>query len=193
MRLFFLPISTRKAILYCERKARDKTSESTIARKVTDKANQTWTNWERAEKGWKKHLTAFGNKVLSQIPMEEWSLKSVPPLSKQIKREILADIKSNGGSQERRSSGARGAAIVSKAKTEVDVLFPGSFLKEENVLSRIQNLAIERKPLHRRRFWWSLVGMPVVAPLALIPMFVRKAQSVELKKLALSVRMLICS
>ena len=174
MRLFFLPISTRRAILYCERIAHDKTSESTITKKVTDKANQTWTNWERAKSGWKKHLTVFGNKVLSRIPMEEWSLKSVPPLSKQIKREILADIGASGGSQAKKALGARGASVVAKAKTEVNVLFPGSFLKEESVLSRLQQLAVERKPLHRRRFWWSLIGMPAVAPFALIPMFVTK-------------------
>jgi len=92
MRIFLLPISTRRTLIYCERvqhqlnggpKAAAATttantdtnpySIASITDKVVNKANKTWAEWENAEKGWKKKLTVYGNEyVFSRIPFEEW-------------------------------------------------------------------------------------------------------------------------
>jgi len=103
--------------------------------------NETWANWENAEKGWKKQLTTYGNKMLTRIPFEEWGLKTIPPLSDKRKA----------------------------AKEQVDVLFPGLFMKESRVLETLHKIATERQGLHRSRMWWSFVGMPVTIPFALVP------------------------
>ena len=170
MRLFFLPISTRRAIIYGERIAHESATESRITKRIADKTNQTWANWERAEKGWKRHLTVYGNKLLSRIPMEEWSLKSVPALSEKVRDAILASA--NGQRQGEKGQSESTSAAVARAKAKVDVLFPGSFIKEEAVLPRMYELSVERKPLHRQRFWWSIVAMPLTLPFVLIPMYV---------------------
>lgn len=82
MRIFLLPISTRRTLIYCERVVQQqvngsqqasKMSVASITDRIVNKANQTWTDWENAEKGWKKKLTVYGNEyVFSRIPFEEW-------------------------------------------------------------------------------------------------------------------------
>jgi len=142
MRLFLLPVSTRRSLIYCERVAQEASPGSrTLADRITHKANETWANWENAESGWKKQLTTYGNKMLTRIPFEEWGLKTLPPLS-----------------DKRRA-----------AKEQVDVLFPGLFVKESRVLETLHKLATERQGLHRSRLWWSFVGMPITIPFALVP------------------------
>jgi len=93
MRIFLLPISTRRTLIYCERvqqqlnggpkaaAAATATADAnantysiaSITDKIVNKANKTWAEWENAEKGWKKKLTVYGNEyVFSRIPFEEW-------------------------------------------------------------------------------------------------------------------------
>ncbi|KAL8939345.1 MAG: hypothetical protein Q9216_003409 [Gyalolechia sp. 2 TL-2023] len=89
MRLFLLPISTKRSLIYCQRLNRQITSETTLGDKITTRASNTWLKWEKAEKGWKKKVTDYGNKLFARIPYEEWGLKSVPPLSKRRGAEEL--------------------------------------------------------------------------------------------------------
>jgi hypothetical protein len=144
MRLFLLPISTRQTFLYCERLSQELTTgEANLVKRITDRASQTWTGWENAEGGWKKTVTTYGNKVLDRIPYQEWSLKTVPALSE--KRRAV------------------------ETKTKVEVLFPGLFLKEQRASEVVRALAHDRQLLHRRRLWWSVIGMPFAIPFALVP------------------------
>ncbi|KAF2089678.1 hypothetical protein K490DRAFT_16475, partial [Saccharata proteae CBS 121410] len=147
MRLFLLPVSTRRALIYCER-APLPPSKSTYLDRITTKANQTWANWENTPAtkawyagGWKKQLTLQGNKFLRRIPYQEWGLKTIPALS-----------------QRRRD-----------ARETMEVKFPGLFVEKERVAGILERLATERQGLHRKRFWWSVVGMPITIPFALIP------------------------
>lgn len=71
-------------------------------------------------------------------------LKSVPSLSTRKKEERLHD-------------------------TKIGVIYPPSVINAEEVPSIIQQLATERVALHRTRLWWSIIGMPIVAPFALVP------------------------
>jgi len=83
---------------------------------------------------------------LRRVPYEEWGLKSIPPLSK--RRE--------------------GEELLGKAKLEVS--FPSTLIDDGTVLEILKKLGTERKQLHRRLLIWSFVGMPLVAPFALVPM-----------------------
>ncbi|CEN62628.1 hypothetical protein ASPCAL09260 [Aspergillus calidoustus] len=145
MRLFVVPISTRRALIYAKLLRGDVSKERSILDRVTNKAAETWAKWEEADKGWKKHLVLWGNRVQQRIPYEEWGLKSIPSLSAQRRIDEL--------------HGTR----------KVDVLFPGNAIKEEKVLSILRKLATERQDLHRRKMWWSFIAAPFTAPIALIP------------------------
>lgn len=88
----------------------------------------------------------YGNKALKRIPYEEWGLKSIPPLSARRKEDELS------------------------GKEKVEVAFPKLLIPEGKVTEVLKTLATERQSLHKTRMIWSFVGMPISAPVALIPM-----------------------
>ena len=102
--------------------------------------------WEKYEKGWQKKVTVYGNKLFQRLSYEEWGLKSVPPLSAERRAEELA------------------------GKTKSIVEYPGSSLKPAEVRDLLQKYGSgARQSYHRKWFWGSIIGMPISAPVALIP------------------------
>lgn len=145
MRIVLLPISTRRTFIYCQRLSSPLSNEQTYIDKATTRAANLWVKWEKYEKGWQKKVTEYGNKVLQRIPYEEWGLKSIPPLSARRKAAELEGMK------------------------KVDVTFPPSLIRPESLSEVLRKLGTERQALHTKRMWWSIVGMPISAPVALIP------------------------
>ena len=148
MRLFLLPISTRRTLIYCERVAPVLAPGEKLpySERIITRAATTWAGWEKAEKGWQKWLTVRGNQLFARIPFEEWGLKSIPPATKKRLEDVDA------------------------RKTTFECLYPGKFLKGERVPEVLKRLATERQALHGRKIWTSIAWMPVVAPFALVPM-----------------------
>ncbi|CAI7643033.1 unnamed protein product [Penicillium pancosmium] len=145
MRLFLIPISTRRALIYARPLRRDAAKELSILDRVTTKAAQTWAGWEEAEKGWKKHLVTWGNKVQQRIPFEEWGLKSIPSLTTQRR------IDEQYGSK------------------KIEVLYPANALRLEKVPTILRTIATERQEFHQKKMRWSFGIAPFTAPLGLIP------------------------
>lgn len=150
MRLFLVPISTRRAFVYCRPSPTALTTG--YLDRITNKAAETWASWEAAERGWKKKLVTYGHVVLQRIPYEEWGLKSIPPLNTQ--RQIEE------------------ASPAAKLQKPVDVMFPGNAIKQESVLGVLRTLGTERQDLHRRRMWWCIGIAPLTAPIAILPVYV---------------------
>lgn len=151
MRLFLLPISTRRSLLYCERLHEKPLAERSILDKVTVKASETWAAWEKDEKAvgsWKKKVTFYGNQALKRIPYEEWGLKTIPALTAKRKKAIV------------------------EGREEYHVIFPGLYLHEQGIPEILRKLATERQAMHRSKLIWSIVGMPFTAPFMLIPVCV---------------------
>jgi hypothetical protein len=145
MRLYLLPISTRRTLLYCQKLNENTPDSKSLVDKVTNKAAKVWANWEKKESGWQKTLVSYGNHALRRIPYEEWGLKSVPPLSKKRRQAEL------GG------------------EDKVLVVYPETAIRTSKVLPILQKLATERESLHKSRLVWCCVGMPITAPFALVP------------------------
>jgi hypothetical protein len=116
--------------------------------RATKKAVDTWAAWEKKEKGWQKMVTKYGNQGLQRIPYEEWGLKSFPPLNQAVQADEMA--------------------MMAEGK-RFDVVYPGNVMKHEEVSLILARLAKERKQFHWRRFIGCLVGMPLTAPFALVP------------------------
>ncbi|QSS59471.1 hypothetical protein I7I51_08906 [Histoplasma capsulatum] len=146
MRLYLLPISTGRSLLYCKRIDTRSAKELSRLDRITQKASTTWAKWEQAEQAWKKRLVAYGNRVLQRIPYEEWGLKSVPPLSTRRQTEEL------------------------QTHTQVSLVYPKGIIQESKVLDLLRDLATARQRLHRRRMWWSIFIAPLMLPVALIPL-----------------------
>jgi hypothetical protein len=148
MRLFLLPISTRRTLIYCER------LQPTLAPgqkppyldRLLNKTSETWTKWESADKGWQKQVTNYGNQLFRRIPFEEWGLKTLPPLTKTREKEM-----------------------IETGRLRFDVLFPRKFMRESAVLGTLERLATERQALHKNKLWQSVALMPVTIPFALVP------------------------
>lgn len=148
MRLFLIPISTGRILIYARPLRRDLAKELSILDRITTKAAETWAKWEEAEKGWKMHLVKWGNRVQQRIPYEEWGLKSIPSFKTQ-----------------QRINGDHG-------KIKIDVLFPGNAVRLERIPSVLRKIATERQEFHRKKMMWSLIAAPFTAPLGLIPVYV---------------------
>jgi hypothetical protein len=148
MRLFLLPIATRRTLIYCDRSSLKNVSSQappSFIDKLTTKATTTWASWERTEGGWKKKLTTYGDVMFKRIPYQEWGLKSIPALTAKRRGEAL------------------------DTRKPVEVVFPGMYLKEAGVGETVRKLAVERQTLHRKRMIWSLIGAPLTLPFALVP------------------------
>lgn len=148
MRLFLLPISNRRTLIYAQRVNKQLTSEPTYIEKITSKTATKWVEWDAAESGWQKKVTEYGNKAFARIPYQEWGLKSVPPLSTRRQAKEL------------------------EGKEEISVSFPPEIIKPGAVMGLLKQLATERQALHQKAFYWSLAGLPVALPFGLVPMFV---------------------
>ncbi|KAI0834065.1 mitochondrial K+-H+ exchange-related-domain-containing protein [Hypoxylon sp. FL0890] len=145
MRFFLLPISTRRTLLYCQKLQALPKDKQTIVDKVTVRAAQLWSGWERKEGGWQKKVVVYGNYLLRRIPFEEWGLKSVPPLSTRRREE----------------------EILGKDKNHL--IYPESLIPTTKAVSVLRALGTERESLHKSRLIWCLIGMPISAPFALVP------------------------
>jgi len=147
MRLFLLPISTRRTLIYCQRLNITLSQQQTLLDKATTRAANLWASWEKKDKGWQKKIVELGNQALKRIPYEEWGLKSIPPLSARRKEEDLARF----------------------GKDKVEVSFPPTLIQENTVTDVLRKLGTERESLHRSRMIYCFIGMPITAPIALIP------------------------
>lgn len=164
MRLWLLPISTRRTLIYCEPLANAvPTAKQSYLDRAVNKANTTWAAWEKDEKStldWKKKTTSYGNMMFRRIPFEEWGLKSIPPL-----RSGSTTAREDGNGTP--VSGTRPAS-----GERINVSFPALYqgLCKEPVMDLLKRLATERQVLHRNRLVGSVVGMPLTIPFGLIPM-----------------------
>lgn len=147
MRLFLLPISTKRSLIYCQRINQQLKKEQSYADKITAKASKTWLSWEKAEKGWKQKVTSYGNKLFQRLPYEEWGLKSIPPLSARRQAQELGD------------------------NPKTLVVYPASVVEHVSAEETLGSFSAEgRQAFHTKWMWASIVGMPISAPIALIPM-----------------------
>ncbi|KAK2064364.1 hypothetical protein LY76DRAFT_587568 [Colletotrichum caudatum] len=145
MRLYLLPLTTRRTLLYAQRLNVVTNSQQGLADKVGKKAAKLWAGWEARESGWQKKVVSYGNYALRRIPYEEWGLKSVPPISARRKDDEL------------------------KGNEKIELVFPDKVIPTDKAEQVVRTLATERDSLHKRKLIWCLIGMPISAPFALVP------------------------
>lgn len=151
MRLFLLPISTRQSLIYCQRLnlQLSQKSPSYLDRAIT-KATTTWLGWEKKQNGWQKKITTYGNALFQRLPYEEYGLKSIPPLSERRRK-----------TEEEADEGK---------KETIQLVYPVGLIEESRVQDALRKLGgDEKQAFHTKWLIGSLIGMPISAPFALIP------------------------
>ncbi|KAJ6145762.1 hypothetical protein N7470_009657 [Penicillium chermesinum] len=78
MRLFLIPISTRRALIYARPLRKDIAKELSMLDRVTTKAAQQWAKWEEAESGWKKQLVTWGEQSSATYSIRRMGAKEYP-------------------------------------------------------------------------------------------------------------------
>ncbi len=140
------PISSRRTLLFCQRLNIATTERLTLMDRVQARAARLWTDWEKKDGGWQKKVVEYGNYAFRRIPYEEWGLKSVAaPVGE-----------AEGGGDDGDQHGRGG--------------LPQDLMPMDKVPGILEALATEREALHRRKLIWCFVGMPITAPVALIPL-----------------------
>jgi len=145
MRIFLLPLTTRQALIFCQRATPNPQGKLSIPDRITKKAAETWAQWEAAKGGWRKQIVTYGNRGLQRIPYQEWGLKSFPPSNPKLQAEQIAN------------------------NEKFDVIYPSNVMHSGDVPKVMARLARERKQLHWNRFIGSMVAMPFTVPFALVP------------------------
>ncbi|KAK3996159.1 mitochondrial K+-H+ exchange-related-domain-containing protein [Cladorrhinum sp. PSN332] len=145
MRLFVLPISTRRTLLYWQKIDLPATQKRSIPDWLQDRAARTWAEWEKGGYKWQKTVVYYGNRALRRIPYEEWGLKSIPPLSQ---RRMQVELKGD---------------------EKVDVVYPQSLIAQEKIPKILEILATEREAIHRKRLMGCFIGMPLTIPVGILP------------------------
>ncbi|KAI1207934.1 mitochondrial K+-H+ exchange-related-domain-containing protein [Annulohypoxylon truncatum] len=145
MKFFLLPISTRRTLLYCQKIQVLPKEKQSIVDKATVRAAKLWSGWEKKEAGWQKKVVVYGNSLLRRIHFEEWGLKSVPPLSTKRREE----------------------EVLGKDKNQL--IYPEDIIPTKHAVNVLRALGTDREPLHKTRLIWCLIGMPISAPFALVP------------------------
>ena len=147
MRLFLLPISTRQSLIYCQRQNIQLSGKKpSLLDRATTRGANLWLSWEKKESGWQKKVTSYGNKLFQRLPYAEWGLKSIPPLSARRKQDEI------------------------EGKEDVRIEYPAAFIESAEVHDALQKLGSkERQRFHNKWLWGSIIGMPISAPIALLP------------------------
>ncbi|ODV91870.1 hypothetical protein CANCADRAFT_78384 [Tortispora caseinolytica NRRL Y-17796] len=144
MRLWYLPITTRRALIYCEPIRHGiNGAKPSIEHRITAKIADTWKTWEKAEQNWKRTLVTYVNKALDQIPYEEWGLRSIP-----------AGVRSGAQSQQLENS---------------TLIYPKDAVLEENISKYLTDLVRRRLPYHRKWMVICAAVAPLTLPLAAVP------------------------
>lgn len=148
MRLFLLPVSTRRTLIYCERiQEQLNGAKPSIHDRVVNKANETWTSWEKSETKWKLRLTEYGNRIFNRIDYREWGLKTLPH------------------------------TLNKDSFSTIEVLYPSNFLKGDRIPSILKAIATERQGLHQKNMYLSVAAMPLTIPVGLLPVYVNQDQN----------------
>ncbi|KAL9932185.1 hypothetical protein V8E36_008957 [Tilletia maclaganii] len=110
---------------------------------------------------WKRRTYNLGERIMDRIEYEEWALKGIDPA---LAPSIKHPTKHQSDAQQSTDS-----VTKVQEQTNIPLLYPPSLLQPNALLSSLRTLTEHRTPYHRKRMWVCLIGAPLTAPFALVP------------------------
>lgn len=182
MKLVFTPLTARRAMVYCVQTPVTPPASQTprLDDKLVKKFGTVWKDFETSETGWKKQIVFWTNKMLEQIPYEEWGLKSIPRQSAVLRRlkEIEAQDEKELVERNDKLPVAEQLPVVKlediakrhhEELLKVPLVFPKHLTTPDQVKSQLLKLATDGAKHHRKYMIWSAIGAPLTLPVALLP------------------------
>ncbi|KAL5635465.1 hypothetical protein ACGC1H_004304 [Rhizoctonia solani] len=132
----------------------------TLLRRAQEKTSQMWSNWGKADGGWKLKVHTYGEKLVDRIDFEELALAS-------IDTSLGPKISQLGAHS---SAGKELSEQQTKThNVSIPLIYPPSFMSSVDPLVSLQEQLVLRSPLHRRKTWFWVGVIPFTAPFMLIP------------------------
>ncbi|KAG8892591.1 hypothetical protein FRB99_002607, partial [Tulasnella sp. 403] len=139
-------------------KSQENPSSPSLLQRGMNLATKTWTEWGKAEGGWKLKVHHWGERMYERVDFEEIALKSIDPA---LGPRLTTSKASGNPAKETRK------AIKAGEKVSIPLYHPPSVLPDP--LGHMMRLLEHRVPSHRKWFWIWLLGSPFTAPFMIIP------------------------
>lgn len=176
LRLIAIPITSEKCYIYCKHSetisplsADDNKSWSS---KAIEKAKSTWNKMEKSDSKVNVKIVTGINKLLSKVPWDENSLKSIPSQDS-IMRELKSELPIPIRKFEDRNLLHQKDIIASNVSIEdlikIPIFYPSSVTSNIKIKSQLERYATEGYRLHRRNLLWCILGLPLTIPFILLP------------------------
>lgn len=182
MKLVFTPLTARRAMVYCVQTSVTPPASQTprLDDKLVKKFGTVWKQFESSETGWKKQIVFWTNKMLEQIPYEEWGLKSIPRQSAVLRRlkQIEAKDEKELFEKNEKLPVAEQLPVVQlediakkhhEELLKVPLVFPNHLSTPDQAKAQLLKLAIDGAKHHRKYMIWCAIGAPLTLPVALLP------------------------
>ncbi|EFX03489.1 hypothetical protein CMQ_417 [Grosmannia clavigera kw1407] len=188
MRLFLLPISTRRTLLFCERvlppsyppqaTAGDQAQAQDDASKTDQAAlTQTQTQLQVQPRGNESLVDKAQDRAArfwagwEKKPAGSWQRRLVAYGNAGFRRITFEEwgLKSVPPLTRQHRLAVESGDPSLPAPPVVEIVFPPSMLPPGSVPGLLHRLSTERESLHRQRLLWCLVGMPITLPIAVLP------------------------
>ncbi|KAH9812780.1 mitochondrial K+-H+ exchange-related-domain-containing protein [Melampsora americana] len=126
--------------------------------RITDFGLQQWLKMSKAHQtNWKFKVYTKGESLMDKISFEEWSMKSIEPITLPNSSSKLNSIQSH----------------IKKSNSDsvdpIELLYPNLIGPSDRLLEWLKHSLIEREPYHRKWMKYNLLISPLTLPFAILP------------------------
>lgn len=163
-----LPITTRELLVYCVHSPAHAIDDSLatvrLQRRAVALGTKGWAKLSLSRWRINQAIVRWVGKLLERVLYRETALRSIPPMA--MLRRVVEPAES---SAEKAVVSGSVTTLATSADLATIPLYHPVFESARSVRSSIVQEAAERAAFHRTRVWYCLLGMPLVAPFALVP------------------------
>lgn len=129
--------------------------QPSLTQRMMNRASAFWINLGRTDVrsvwNWRRRTFLLGERIMDRVPYQEWELKNIDQELGPSIRSILEAHKQK------------------KETSPLQVEYAPQLTGASEAVNSLGTLEKDRKPYHFRYFLYSMIGIPITAPLFLVP------------------------